>query len=127
MAKIALRARCFPTEDRDRIVRAMSELFPDAVLTGDDPIVGTAESVEAFGERLRKQHIRDSARAAMRRGIIDNSTSFRLNKQVACVGKVSFSEESHALGDIEVTVESEDIEALISSIAPDTRHLEVRG
>jgi predicted RNA binding protein with dsRBD fold (UPF0201 family) len=40
---------------------------------------------------------------------------------VAAIGKISFSEESHALGDIEVTIESEDIEALIDSIAPNTR------
>ena len=57
----------------------------------------------------------------MRRGIKGNSTSFRLNKQVAAIGKISFSEESHALGDIEVIIESEDIEALIDSIAPNTR------
>lgn len=102
----------------------MKSLFPDAVLTGEDPVVGLAGSVEAFGEQLRRQRIRDSARAAMRRGIVGNTTHFRLNKQVACVGKVSFSEESHALGDIEVTIESENIEALISSVAPDTRHQE---
>lgn len=126
MAKVSIRTRCFPTEDRDVVVKAVRSLFPDADLAGDDPIVGAAVSLESFGEQLKRQHIRDSARAAMRRGIEGCSTSFRLNKQVACVGKVSFSEENHALGDIEVTIESDDIEGLISSIAPDTRHPGVR-
>jgi len=44
-----------------------------------------------------------------------------LNKQVAFVGKISFSEESHALGDIEVIVSTEDIQAIIDSLVPEKR------
>ena len=55
-----------------------------------------------------------------------DSTKFMLNKQVAAVGKVSFSEETHALGDLEVIITSDDIEALIDSIAPNTKAGRVR-
>jgi len=100
---------------------AISQLFPDAEISGEETLTATSESIEPFGELLRQQRIRDAARRVMRRGIKGKSTSFRLNKQVAAIGKISFSEESQALGDIEITIESEDIEALIDSIAPSTR------
>lgn len=114
-------ARCYPTEDREKVIRALTAIFPDAILTGTDPLEGVANSVDAFGELLKRYRIRDAARAVMRRGVRGNSTSFRLNKQVAAVGKISFSQESHALGDIDVTITADDIGALIDSIAPNTR------
>ena len=121
MLEINLSARCFPTEDRQAIAGAITNLFPDAVIRGDEIIEAVSASLETFAEQLKKQRIRDAARAVMRRGLRGGSTSFKLNKQVATVGKISFSEESHPLEDIEVTISSDDIESLISSIAPDTR------
>jgi predicted RNA binding protein with dsRBD fold (UPF0201 family) len=121
MVEIRLSVRCFPTENRDKIVEAIIGLFPDAEVVGDDPILARSASVDAFGDILRRYRIRDAARAVMRRGHKGNSTSFLLNKQVATVGKVSFSEENHPLGDIEVTIVSDNIDELIDSIAPNTR------
>ncbi len=121
MLEVSLRARCFPTEDRERVLRAILLLFPDATLAGDDTIEGRAKSLDIFAEALRRQRIRDSARSILRKGTSGNSTTFRLNKQVAAIGKVSFSEESHALGDIEVKIVSDDIIRVIDKIAPDTR------
>jgi predicted RNA binding protein with dsRBD fold (UPF0201 family) len=121
MVEIRLTARCFPTEDRDKVVGAITKLFPDAEITGDDPIVARSTSIGAFGELLKRYRIRDAARAIMRRGLKGDSVFFMLNKQVAAVGKVSFSEENHPLGDLEVTIVSEDINGLIDSIAPNTR------
>lgn len=121
MVEVRLSARCFPTESREKIVEAIVTMFPDAMIDGDDPIVARSASVDTFGDILRRYRIRDAARAVMRRGMRGKSTSFLLNKQVAAVGKVSFSEESHPLGDIEVTIESDDIDEVIDAIAPNTR------
>ena len=104
---------------------AIALLFPDARVEGDDPVVASSQSVERFGTLLRQQRIRDAARAVMRKSIRGNSTHFVLNKQIAAVGKVSFSQESHPLGDIDVIFEDTDIEQLIDSIAPRTRQTEV--
>ena len=49
-----------------------------------------------------------------------NSTRMSLNKQVATVGKVSFTDRRPVLGAIEVTVKDDDIEALIDRVAPMT-------
>lgn len=121
MVEVRLTARCHPTESRERIVQAIMGLFPDAEVSGEDPVVATSSSVDCFGETLKRQKIRDAARRIMRRGISGQSTTFRLNKQVAAVGKVSFAEVEHPLGDIEVVIRSDDIEATIESIAPSTR------
>ncbi len=121
MVEVRLSARCFKTEDRGKVVSALKLLFPDAEIEGDDPVTAIAKSVERFGELLRQQRIRDAARSVMRKGLSSASTHFVLNKQVAAVGKVSFSQESHPLGDIDVTISDHDIEGLIDAIAPRTR------
>lgn len=118
MAEVRVSARCFPTEDRGKVVGAITNLFPDFVPEGDDPVVGAAQSTELFAELLKRQRIRTAARAVMRRGVSGGTARFTLNKQVAAVGKVSFSEERHPLGDLEVTVTSDDIDGFIDEVAP---------
>jgi predicted RNA binding protein with dsRBD fold (UPF0201 family) len=126
MVEILLRARCYPTEDRQRIVRAMTGLFPDVNVTGAEELEGVSHSTETFAEQLVRQRIRDAARRVLRRGASGNTTSFYLNKQVATVGKISFSEEEHALGDIQVAISADDIGALIDNIAASTRGVDGR-
>jgi len=121
MVEVRVSARCYATEDPQKIVAAIKALFPEARVEGKDPIRADSPSVDRFGELLRQERIRDAARAVMRKGISGNATHFKLNKQVATVGKVSFSQESHPLGDFEVTISDADIEALIDRIAPSTR------
>jgi len=127
MAEVRLSTRCFKTEDRQKIIAGIKVIFPDARVEGQDPILASSDSVDRFGEILRQQRIRDAARAVMRKGISGGGTRFMLNKQVAAIGKVSFSQESHPLGDIEVTISDTDIDALIDRIAPRTRSAEARN
>ncbi|MEM4729441.1 MAG: RNA-binding domain-containing protein [Thermoplasmata archaeon] len=85
-------------------------------------LVGRGESVAKFAELLRRQRIRDAARRVLLKGMKGESlTVFRLNKQAAFVGKVSFSEGESPLGDITVRLEHPGLMALIDSVAPDTR------
>jgi predicted RNA binding protein with dsRBD fold (UPF0201 family) len=118
MCDIQLVADVFPTEDRAKVVAAIVRFFPDAVAEGEDRLIGRSNSIETFAEQLARQKIRAAARKILLRGVDGDTTTFRLNKQVATVGKVSFSEEAHPLGDILVTIRSEDIAGLISAIAP---------
>jgi len=121
MVEATIRTRCYPTEDREKVVRAITNVFPDADIQGEDPIVAHSQSLETFRDLLKRQRIRDSARAVLRRRMKRGNPSFVLNKQVAAIGKISFSEESHALGDIEVTLSTEDMQALIDFLSPETR------
>ncbi len=121
MAEVRVTAKCHPTEDRAKVVEGIAAIFPDAEIRGDFEIEAFATALDHFAEMLARQQIRDAARAILRRNIEGNSTAFTLNKQVAAVGKVSFAEGSHPLGDIEVTVVDDDIESLIDRVAPSTR------
>jgi predicted RNA binding protein with dsRBD fold (UPF0201 family) len=118
MCDIQLVADVFPTEDRAKVVAAITRLFPDVVIDGEDRVVGRSNSVETFSDQLARQKIRAAARKVFLRGTDGETASFKLNKQVATVGKVSFSEEDHPLGDIHVTIRSEYLQGLIDSMAP---------
>jgi predicted RNA binding protein with dsRBD fold (UPF0201 family) len=118
MPEIRVAARCYPTEDRAKVVGAIASLFPDAVVEGDDPVTARADDIETFAKQLARQQIRAAARKVLRKGMGDGETRFRLNKQVATQGKVSFSDEDRALGDIEIVIIAEDIAGVIDRIAP---------
>ncbi len=118
MFRVVVRTICRPTENLDMVMRSMLNIFPDLQIeVADEELVGTSGSVDNLEELLRKQKIRSAARTVFRRSVEGDKLRFRLNKQVACVGKVNFAESS-PLGDIEVTIEDDDIEGLIDRIAP---------
>jgi uncharacterized protein len=112
-----------PSEDSEKVKRAILNLFPD--LQFEDPegrISGTTESWGKFADILRRHRIRDAARGVMMRGMRGETvTSFCINKQAAFMGKVSFSESESPLGDIRITFEDPQLQNHIDSIAPDTR------
>lgn len=122
MTSASLRAKVHPTEDPATIDKAIRSLFPDAKLCYEDfHISGTASSCDRFAEIIRNHRIRDAARGAMFRGVDCGVARFFVSKQAATVGKVSFTDGSTVLGDIEITIESEDIESAIDEIAPSTK------
>jgi uncharacterized protein len=112
-----------PSEDEEKVRRAMRNLFPDLVLRLEgDRLVGAGSSMARFGDLLRRHRIRDAARGQLihgKRG--ENCTMFRLNKQAAFMERVSFSDREAPLGDIRVRLEDESIDSVIDNLAPDTR------
>jgi uncharacterized protein len=110
-----------PTEDPEKIRTAILNIFPGSMITIDHGLVtGTVDSLERFMTLIRNQKILDSIRNKLLDGISANSTLISLNKQAAFVNRVSLSEGRAALGNMEVTIESEDIERLIDEVAPKT-------
>lgn len=96
----------------------MLNIFPDLQIEqADGELVGTTESLENMKELLERQKIRSAARKVFRTSVEGNRLTFRLNKQAAFMGKVNFAEKS-PLGDIDVTVEDENMEELIDKLAP---------
>jgi predicted RNA binding protein with dsRBD fold (UPF0201 family) len=114
---LAIRALVKPTEDPDKIAKAILNIFPDADLEMEgNEVRGTASTMERFGELLRSQKIRDAARSVLLRSRSGNELRFLLNKQVAFMGKVSFDSEG-PLGNIEVVLADEDAEGVIRACA----------
>ncbi len=88
-------------------------------------LTGKAEGLEAlsrFHELLRRELILDAARKVLLRGIREDTIAFYLNKQVAYVGHLSFSQPTgeSPLGPIRVEIECDNPRQLIDWLAPRT-------
>jgi hypothetical protein len=95
----------YPTEDPDRIVQCIMNIFPlSDIVRGEDEIVFSSPSAQQLVILLEEQRIRDTAAMVFRRAMMEDATSFFLNKQAAFVGKVNFTEGRSSLGDIRVDV-----------------------
>ena len=123
MCVIHVSAQVYPTEDRAKVAAAILNLFPDAIIEDGETISATCSNLETFSEQLSKQRIRTAARRVLMRGVEGSEARFRVNKQVATTGKVTFSEEDHPLGDIVVVIRSPDIHAVIDDVAPPSKEV----
>lgn len=123
--KLRVEAEIRPTEDQTKVEAAVKNIFPTLDLRRDGKFIA-GESTEVLSlDRLhyllRMQMILDSARSVMHRGKHDNVVRFMFNKQVAMVGKLSFTEGESPLGPIVVTLEAPEIDRLVDYLAPRTR------
>lgn len=120
MLKVRVYANVHPTEERERVEQAVSNLFPDAALSFEKGRVsGESSSLTALIKKVHSQAIADAARAALVRGLEgETETSFALSKQAAYVGKVNFAEVAHPLGDLHVVVTSDRLMDHLADIAP---------
>ena len=123
--KLRVEAEVRPTEAREKVEAAVKKIFPTLELKQvGDSIVGESTDVGPLSklhQLLRQQAILDSARSAMCAGKREETTQFMLNKQVAFVGRVSFTDGESPLGPIVVTLEAPDIDRLIDYLAPRTK------
>jgi predicted RNA binding protein with dsRBD fold (UPF0201 family) len=114
-----------PTEDKDKVKRAVENMFGNLDFEiethehGANLLVGKGKSREALTKLqnlLRRERIRDAARRALCEGLGERSFIFYLNKQVAYVDHVSFSKPSgeSPLGPIRVEVQCNNPRELIN-------------
>jgi predicted RNA binding protein with dsRBD fold (UPF0201 family)/dephospho-CoA kinase len=112
---ISIRTPIYETEIQEKVERAILNIFPDAALERvDNFIIGTSGTLETFSTLLRMQRIRATAKNELMKGLAFDSFEFYLNKQVAMVGKVNFSQD--LLGPIFVRVTTPLPEKLIDII-----------
>lgn len=122
MVRIHIETPVRPTEDPAMVERAVRAIFPDAQLDRTDSrITATAASLDTLLKKAGEERVMDAARGALWRGRLDDkSTRFEINKQAAAMGRVNFNEVTHPLGDLVVTVEVDDLNALLDRISPPT-------
>jgi uncharacterized protein len=125
-----IETRVNPTESEEKVKKAIQNLFGILPLETKPSHQGCILTVETksqepllkFKNVLRNERIRDAARKALFWGQTDKAIRFYLNKQVAFVGHVSFSQEEaeSPLGPIIVTIETKNPAQLITWLAPKT-------
>ena len=115
--KITARARVNPTEDRNKVITAISNIFNfDELEIGDGYVIvtGENESLLNLRESLKNRKIRDTANRIFSNGTEDNKITFSLSKQAALVSVPNFVDKDMSkLGEIEVTIETDDVEGFI--------------
>lgn len=120
--KIKVKAKINPSEDPDKVAKAVNNLFPSLEFdVEDDRIKGESdklESLEDFKNKLGLQAIRDSARREFKKNKEESRIHFLLNKQAAFVDNISFSNINTPLDPIEVQIKADNIDDLINYLAP---------
>lgn len=111
-----------PTEDVDKVIMALSNMFDyDQLEIGDNYVLitGGKESLLKLKKSLEKRQIRNTASKIMIKGAHDGVILFKLNKQAAFCGVVNFSEENISpLGEINVKIEVDNVDQFIEWLAP---------
>lgn len=122
-----------PTEDLDKVLRALKNvLYVKNIrienLGKERKLIiceeNNLDALKRFHDMLRRQKILDTARSVMLRGLRSNTIEFKLNKQAAFQGVISFVENDNEspLGAITITITSNKINTVADWLAPKTSH-----
>ncbi|MEM2816463.1 MAG: RNA-binding domain-containing protein [Candidatus Bathyarchaeia archaeon] len=119
-----------PTESIEKVKRAVENIFGSIQvelrpLQKGEILVAELKGIESltkFYNLLRRERIRDAARAVLFEGLSGDTICFYLNKQAAFAGHVSFSKAvaESPLGPIKVQIKCGDPRKLIDWLAPKT-------
>ncbi|RLF12210.1 MAG: hypothetical protein DRJ98_01225 [Thermoprotei archaeon] len=130
MGRVQVRVHVYPTEDEDKVKRAVENLFSLTSWTaegleGTILLTGRSDtllSLAKLRERLRKQRTLDAARYMIKRFSTGDKLVFYLHKQAAYSGHAVFClpEAESPLGPIEVEVEGSDLKRILDWLAPPT-------
>ncbi len=126
---VRVSALLYPTEIEEKVRTAVTNMLPVEMELQDFGIPrlygeGDLECLRKLHELLRENRILDTARHVLLTGIEGDTIQFRLNKQVAFVGKVNFPVGEESLGSIYVEISNdnkEDLLKIIDWLAPMTR------
>ena len=130
--KIVVEALVNPTEDPGKVEKTLGAVLKGYTLEkrelSKETILLRAKAQELnsltpLQALLRQDRIRDAARAILFSGVDGKTIRFSLNKQVAYVDHVSFSEQDEELplGSINVEILCDNPESVIDWIAPRSR------
>lgn len=118
--KVKAKAMVNPTEDLEKVTEALSNMFDyDDIEIGEDYVLvsGGMESLQILKDLLRERRIRDTASKILEKNATSNIITFSLSKQAALVGVPNFVEGYQSpLGEIEVEIETDEVEGLIQWI-----------
>ena len=127
---IQIQADINPTEDEAKVKRAIENVFSNVEfevkpLRRGSQLIARTKGIDGLTKMynlLRRERIRDAARAAIHAGTSAQTIVFYLNKQVAYAGHISFSQPvgESPLGPIKVEIRCDDSRELIDWLAPKT-------
>jgi len=130
MFLLQVRSDLRPTEDLERVLKSIRNLFDiehyDVIDSSPyKEIVCESRKIESllkFHQILRQDRILDTARKVMLSSMMGNRISLKLHKQSAYAGHVSFVtyDSESPLGPIRVVIVSDNLEKIVDWLAPKT-------
>jgi uncharacterized protein len=114
--KIVAKASVNPTEDLDKVIKALSNVFDyDDILIAEESVTVTGKTscLIPFKEFLEKRQIRDTAQKMIFKGWDEESKTItlKLSKQAAFAGRINLVDnELSPLGEINVKITTPDVE-----------------
>jgi len=131
MVKIRVEVEVRPTEDLEKVRRALLNVFEPGKIEvierdkGYKLLVGESNSYRSLlkiHELIRRERIMDAARSMLRKGVIGNMLIFKVNKQAAYQGRLSFVETNSEspMGAITFIIETDNPYEVIDWLAPKT-------
>jgi len=131
MIKTRIEAPLYPTEDFNKVKKAIENIIPGIdckieKIGKNTYIVGEIEGVKGlklFHQQLREQQILDTARSVLKRSVSGNTIIFYIRKQAAFMGKIHFCDAyaETPLGPITIQITSDDPQKIIDWLAPPTK------
>ena len=121
--EVTVRSSVRPTERMEKVVRAVENIFPGLIMDILDDRIEAYDGLDSLltlHKLLREQKILDTARSVMLTGRVGNAVQFRLNKQAALMGLVSFPPDEEPLGSIHVQIIGD--ERMVDWLAPQTEN-----
>lgn len=115
---ITIRSIVNPTEDEEKVKKALLNLFPNAdIITNDNTleIHDSLNILKTFKKKLKEQEIR-----ATTRSVLESSDDLilNLNKQTAYVNIINITDGNSILGDITINVKTNDKDEFIEWLTP---------
>ncbi|MEM2080241.1 MAG: RNA-binding domain-containing protein, partial [Nitrososphaerota archaeon] len=118
-----IRSEIKPTEDEEKLLRAIRKIFPDVEFKINESygrrfFIGESSEISSLKyvkENWRRRKVRSTAARLLREAVRPGIVSMRLSKQAAYVGVASILDfdEEPAIGSIDVEIETSDPEELI--------------
>jgi len=122
--EVEITTEIHPTEEQEKVVKAVKNLFPDAKIKIEDSrLFAKARDLSTFRELLRRQKILDTARAEFIRNRRGEEVTVYLNKQTATVSRINFCEEDAVLSPLRVTFRLLGVpfQRFLDYLAPETK------
>ena len=132
--QVGVRCQVFPTEDKNRILSALANFFPEknTEYRFENSIVlmntGKRESLDIIRNAIHSSRIIDAVRSSVLRNLIGLETRILADKQAAFSGRfrlVDDREEEPPLGSVEISISfanDEELEAFLRWFVPPTKN-----
>lgn len=92
--KAYIEADLLPTEDKKKVLLAVSNIFPDSKLKEEDDRLTGEVSLSRFKELLEKEEIRTTVETILDENASGEKSFLDLNKTAALAGRLAIDESS---------------------------------